>query len=188
MQLPIIPYGNPLLREVSKPITADYPQLESLIANMWETMYSSEGVGLAAIQVGLPISLFLVDSTLFFRTQEVAEYPDFPGYKGVFINAQIEDLFGNKWKYSEGCLSIPYLYEDVERESMVTLRYMDQNFVEHIRTFSGITARVILHEYDHTQGRLFIDYLPVINQKTLAHKLTRIAKGKVKTPYPLCYK
>lgn len=188
MQLPIIPYGNPILRTVSKAISADYPDLDNLINNMWETMYASKGVGLAGVQVGIPIALFLVDSTLFFRDNtEPTNYPDAPGYKGVFINAQIEDLFGDLWEYSEGCLSIPNLHADIMRESMVTLRYFDQNFVEHRQSFSGLTARVILHEYDHTQGKLFIDYLSPIKRKLLAKKLTRITKGKVKTNYPMRY-
>lgn len=189
MQLPIIPYGNPLLHKVSQPITADYPQLENLIDNMWETMYASKGIGLACVQIGLPIAMFIVDSTSFFRekSEESECFPDAPGYKGVFINAKIEDLFGNKWEFLEGCLSIPNLHSAVSRESMVTLRYFDQNFIEHKQTFSGITARIILHEYDHTQGKLFIDHLPPIKRKLLSRRLTRISKGKVKTNYPMLY-
>ena len=187
MTLPIVAYGAAVLRKVSEPINADYPNLTKLIEDMWETMYDSNGVGLAAPQINRAIRLFVMDSKQIFENAEPddAVYPDAPGIKRVFINAEILELSGNEWVYNEGCLSIPKIREDVLRYEKVTLKYMDENFVEHTTTFDGITARIILHEYDHIEGKLFIDYIKPLRKKMLQGKLNDIHKGKVKVDYKM---
>ena len=187
MTLPIVAYGAAVLRKVGEPINADYPNLTKLIEDMWETMYDSNGVGLAAPQINRAIRLFVMDSQQIFKNAEPgdAAYPDAPGIKAVFINAEILELSGNEWVYNEGCLSIPKIREDVLRHEKVTLKYMDENFVEHTTTFDGMTARVILHEYDHIEGKLFIDYIKPLRKKMLQGKLNDIHKGKVKVDYKM---
>ena len=187
MTLPIVAYGAAVLRKVSEPIDADYPNLTKLIEDMWETMYDSNGVGLAAPQINRAIRLFVMDSQQIFENAEPddASYPDAPGIKRVFINAEILELSGNEWVYNEGCLSIPKIREDVLRHEKVTLKYMDENFVTHTDTFEGMTARVILHEYDHIEGKLFIDYIKPLRKKMLQGKLNDIHKGKVKVDYKM---
>lgn len=190
MILPIVAYGSPVLRQVSDDITPDYPGLEKLIADMWETMYNSSGVGLAAPQINVAIRLFVVDSHQIFENQEEDEkgqYPDEPGFKGVFINAHIRELNGKDWSYNEGCLSIPKVREDILRSEEVTLDYMDEHFTPQTRTFNGVTARVILHEYDHIDGKLFIDHIKPLKRKLLQRKLTDISKGKVKVDYRMLF-
>jgi peptide deformylase len=187
MILPIVAYGAAILRKVSEPIDADYPNLTKVIADMWETMYESNGVGLAAPQVNKNIRLFVMDSAQIFESKEPEDetYVDAPGFKKVFINAQIISTGGVEWIYNEGCLSIPKIREDVLRPAEVTLSYMDENFVAHTETFNGISARVILHEYDHIQGKLFIDYLKPLRRKILQGKLNDISKGKVRVDYKM---
>ena len=187
MILPIVAYGAAILRKVSEPIDADYPNLTKVIADMWETMYESNGVGLAAPQVNKNIRLFVMDSAQIFESREPEDeaYVDAPGFKKVFINAQIVSTGGVEWIYNEGCLSIPKIREDVLRPAEVTLSYMDENFVAHTETFKGISARVILHEYDHIQGKLFIDYLKPLRRKILQGKLNDISKGKVRVDYKM---
>ncbi len=190
MILPIVAYGSPVLRKICSDITSDYPGLEKVVADMWETMYNSNGVGLAAPQVNAAIRLFVIDTEQIFNNQEEdekGEYPDEPGYKGVFINAHIKELNGKEWSYNEGCLSIPKIREDVNREEIVTLEYDDENFTHHIKTFNGITARVILHEYDHTEGKLFIDHIKPLKRKLLQRKLTDITKGKINVDYRMVF-
>ncbi len=190
MILPIVAYGSAVLRKVCENIPENYPDLEKFIADMWETMYNSNGVGLAAPQVNRPIRLFVVDSMQIFENQEDDEkddYPDAPGFKGVFINAKIMELEGDEWSYNEGCLSIPKVREDIMRKESVRLSYYDENFVEHIRTFNGLTARVILHEYDHIEGKLFIDYVKPLKRTLMRRKLDDITKGKVKTDYRMSF-
>jgi len=190
MILPIVAYGAPILRAVSKDITPDYPGLEKLVADMWETMYASNGVGLAAPQINKDIRLFVVDSEQIFANQDdedKGKYPDEPGIKQVFINARILNLNGTEWAYNEGCLSIPKIREDVVRHETVTLQYVDENFQPHTKTFNGITARVILHEYDHIEGKLFIDYLKPLKRRLLKGKLDDISKGKVKVDYKMVF-
>lgn len=187
MILPIVAYGATILRKVSLPITADYDQLAALIESMWETMYESNGVGLAAPQINKNIRLFVMDSEQIFanREEEDEVYPDAPGIKKVFINAKVLETGGNDWVYNEGCLSIPKIREDVTRAETVTINYMDENFVEHTDTFNGMTARIILHEYDHIEGKLFIDYLKPLRRKILQGKLNDISKGKVRVDYKM---
>ena len=190
MILPIVAYGHPVLRQVAKEITPDYPQLDKLIADMWETMYGSNGVGLAAPQVNRSLRLFVIDSSQIFEgmeDDEKAEYDDVPGIKQVFINAQIQSLHGDEWSYNEGCLSIPKVREDIMRNEEVTLRFQDEQFNEHLRTFSGITGRVILHEYDHIEGKLFIDRISLLKRKLIKGKLDDISKGKVRTDYRMMF-
>ena len=187
MTLPIVAYGAAVLRKVSEPINADYPNLTKLIEDMWETMYDSNGVGLAAPQINRAIRLFVMDSKQIFENAEAGDetYPDAPGIKAVFINAEILELSGNEWVYNEGCLSIPKIREDVLRHEKVTMKYMDENFVEHTATFDGMTARIILHEYDHIEGKLFIDYIKPLRKKMLQGKLNDIHKGKVRVDYKM---
>ena len=190
MILPIVAYGLPILRKVAEDITADYNDLNKLIENMWETMYSSNGVGLAAPQINKSIRLFVIDSEQIFENQEEDEkglYPDEPGFKGVFINAKIIELSGEQWSYDEGCLSIPKIRGDVNRHQNVTLEYHDKNFTLHKKTFNGITARVILHEYDHIDGKLFIDHISPLKRTLLKSKLDDIMKGKIRVDYRMMF-
>lgn len=190
MILPIVAYGAPVLRKVCEDICADYPNLNSIIENMWETMYNSNGVGLAGPQVNIPVRIFVMDSEQIFRDQDEDEkgiYPDDPGYKGVFINAHIVELDGDDWSYNEGCLSIPKIREDIMRPETVTLKYVDENFKEHIKTFNGLTARIILHEYDHIDGKLFIDHLKPLKKTLLKRKLDDISKGKIRVDYRMIF-
>ena len=187
MILPIVAYGASVLRKVCDPIDSSYPNIKVLIDDMWETMYESNGVGLAAPQINKHIRLFVVDSAQIFANAEHEDdtYPDAPGVKKVFINAQIVELSGKEWIYNEGCLSIPKIREDVSRHENVTLSYLDENFVSHTETFTGMTARVILHEYDHIEGKLFIDYVKPLKRKMLQGKLNDINKGKVRVDYKM---
>lgn len=190
MILPIVAYGNPVLRKVADEIDSDYPSLDSLIENMWDTMYNSNGVGLAAPQVNKAIRLFIVDSVQIIASLEDDEkdlYPGDEGVKQVFINAHVDELNGEPWLYNEGCLSIPKVREDVKRHETVTITFEDENFATHTKTFSGITARVILHEYDHIEGKLFIDHLNPLKRKLLKSKLSDISKGKVKVDYRMSF-
>jgi peptide deformylase len=190
MVLPIVAYGNPVLRKMGKDITPEYPELNQLISDMWETMYNSRGVGLAAPQVNRDIRLFVMDSIQIIENLEEDEKDDYPGdegYKGVFINAKIQDLQGDEWPYNEGCLSIPKIREDIFRKEGVTINFLDEEFKEHTKTFIGVTARVILHEYDHIEGKLFIDYLKPLKKSLLKRKLDDISKGKVSVDYRMSF-
>jgi peptide deformylase len=190
MTLPIVAYGAPVLRKVCSDITRDYPNLDSLIEDMWETMYSSNGVGLAAPQVNRDIRLFVVDSSQVFKNQDEEDkgkYADEPGIKRVFINARIKQLDGHEWTYNEGCLSIPKIREDVIRPEEVMIEYVDENFQPKTEKFVGITARIVQHEYDHIEGKLFIDYLKPLRKKMLRGKLNDISKGKLKMDYKMMY-
>ena len=190
MTLPIVAYGSPVLRNGCDDITADYSNLDKLVADMWETMYNSNGVGLAAPQVNVPIRLFVMDSEQVFLNQEEDEkdeYPDAPGYKGVFINAHITRLNGKEWSYNEGCLSIPKIREDVYRNEEVEIEFVDENFQPHTQTFNGLTARIILHEYDHIEGKLFIDHIKPLKRKLLKRKLDDISKGKIHVDYRMVF-
>jgi peptide deformylase len=190
MILPIVAYGSPILRKLATDITPDHPGLEKLIEDMWETMYNSNGVGLAAPQINKDIRLFVMDSVQIFDNDEdgdTDEYPDKPGFKGVFINAHISKLDGKEWSYNEGCLSIPKIREDIMRNEIVTLDYVDENFVPQTKTFNGVTARILLHEYDHTDGKLFIDYIKPLKRTLMKRKLDDISKGKIKVDYRMVF-
>ncbi len=190
MILPIVAYGAKVLRNPGKNIEEDYPGLTKLIEDMWETMYESSGVGLAAPQINKPIRLFIIDSTQIFNNlddDEQGKYPDGPGLKEVFINPKIVKLNGELWPYTEGCLSIPKIREEIMRNEEVTIEYYDQFFQHHTKTFNGLTARVILHEYDHIEGKLFIDYLKPLKRKLLKSKLDDISKGKINVDYKMSF-
>lgn len=189
MILPIVAYGMPILRQVAKEVDEGYPDLQKLISDMWETLYHSNGVGLAAPQINRSIRLFVVDSEQIFNNAEEEDksYPDAPGFKGVFINARIIETGGDEWVYNEGCLSIPKIREDIYRAEWVKLMYEDENFVKHTRTFNGLTARIILHEYDHIEGKLFIDYIKPLKRTLMKRKLEDISKGKVRTDYRMSF-
>jgi len=188
--LPIVAYGHPVLRKLADDITPDYPNLGKLIEDMWETMYASSGVGLAAPQVNKHIRLFVIDTVQIFNNmdeEEKAEYNDGPGLKSVFINAHLVDMDGDEWPYNEGCLSIPKIREDIYRQESITLTYLDENFQTYTRTFTGLTARVIQHEYDHIEGKLFIDHISPLKRKLMKGRLNDISKGKVKVDYKMLF-
>jgi peptide deformylase len=190
MILPIVAYGAPVLRKVARDINKDHPQLDKLIEDMWETMYYSNGVGLAAPQVNKDIRLFVIDTQQIFEHMEEEDKKEYPGEEGTkkaFINAHVKELDGEEWAYNEGCLSIPKIREDVMRPQTIVLEYLDENFQLHTETFNGITARVIQHEYDHLEGKLFIDYLKPFKRKLLQGKLTDISKGKIKVDYKMMF-
>ena len=185
MVLPIVAYGDPVLRKVGKEIEEDFPKLDELIENMWETMYNASGVGLAAPQIGLALRLFIVDATPFAEDDELteAEQNRIKGFKKVFINAKIEEETGSEWNFNEGCLSIPDIREDVSRKDTITITYVDENFKKNTETFDGVLARVIQHEYDHIQGILFTDKLSSLKKRLLKGRLANVSKGKVNVEY-----
>ncbi len=190
MILPIVAYGNAILRKVAEDITADYPELDKLLANMWETMYASNGVGLAAPQINKAVRIFVVDTEQIvegFDDEDKRLYPNEKPIKQTFINAHIVNTSGKPWDYNEGCLSIPKVRENITRDEKVLVRFVDENFTEHEIEFAGITARVILHEYDHIDGKLFIDYLPPLKKRLIKKKLDDISSGRVKVDYRMLY-
>jgi len=176
MKLPIIAYGDPVLRKEAVEITQDYPNLSGLIENMFDTMYNASGVGIAAPQIGLSIRLFVIDLS-------DKDEPELKDFKKVFINAQILNEEGEKWNFNEGCLSIPDIREDISRNQKVTISYFDENWNQHTETFSGFKARVIQHEYDHIEGKLFTDKLSPLRRAMLKSKLDSISRGAVKVDY-----
>ena len=180
MILPIYAYGQTVLKREAEFIDPDYPGLEALIDNMWETMYQAQGVGLAAPQIGKSIRLFLVDTI-----QVMEEGKEDEGIKQVFINAEKIEEAGDPWTYEEGCLSIPDVRGDVDRPPQLRLRYQDENFDTHEKVFTGMNARVIQHEYDHIDGVLFVEHLKPIKRRLVKRKLDNIRKGKVKVEYKM---
>lgn len=185
MTLPIVAYGDPVLRKVCEPITAEFPQLKELIANMFDTMYASNGVGLAAPQIGKTIRLFVVDTEPFSEDEELTleEQKFLKNFKKVFINAKIIEEKGEEWIFNEGCLSIPGVNEDVKRKETIVIEYQDEHFNTHKETISGLAARVIQHEYDHIEGILFTDKLSSFKKQILKGKLNNISKGKISVRY-----
>ena len=185
MILPIVAYGDAVLRKKGEPITREYPKLDELLENMYETMYAASGIGLAAQQIGLPIRLFLVDATPFAEDEELTpeEQEQFKDFKHTFINAQILEEGGDDWVFNEGCLSIPDIREDVFRKPVIKMQYQDENFETHIKTFDGIIARIIQHEYDHIEGILFTDKLSPLKKRLIKGKLANISKGKINVDY-----
>ena len=183
MILPIYLYGQNVLRKEGEYIQNDYPKLQELIQNMFETMYNAHGVGLAAPQVGLAIRLFVIDAKAFVEDEEYdGEKKDF---KKVFINLEILEEKGKVWEFEEGCLSIPGIREDVSRKESITVKYWDENFVEHTETLDGIFARIIQHEHDHTLGKLFIDYINPLKRRMLKGRLNDLTKGRTNADYPV---
>ncbi|MEO8934183.1 MAG: peptide deformylase [Xanthomarina sp.] len=185
MILPIVAYGDPVLKKACEEITKDYPQLVALIDNMYETMNGAFGVGLAAPQIGLPIRLFVIDTTPFSEDEELTpeEQAALKDFKRTFINAKITQEEGDEWAFNEGCLSIPDVREDVFRKPVITIEYQDENFEYHSETFDGLIARVIQHEYDHIEGVLFTDKLSTLKKRLIKSKLLNIAKGKISVDY-----
>ena len=185
MILPIIAYGDPVLRKLGKNIDKEYPALESLLENMFETMYGEKGIGLAAPQIGLSIRIFIIDATPFQDDDELeVEERDFLGtFKQVFINAKIIEETGDEWVFNEGCLSIPDVREDVFRNETIKIEYFDEKFEKHTKKFSGIAARIIQHEYDHIEGILFTDKLSSLKKRLIKGKLSNISKGKIRIDY-----
>lgn len=182
MILPIYAYGQPVLKKISAPITAEYPGLEALIANMWETMYQADGVGIAAPQIGLGIRLFVIDTMQLERKKAEVVDTD-KGFKKVFINAEILEETGEPWAYEEGCLSIPRIRGDVERPDTIRIKYQNERFESFEDTFTGIDARVIQHEYDHIQGVLFTERLKPLKRRLIQRKMEDIRQGKISTDY-----
>jgi len=185
MILPIVAYGDPVLRKEAKEIEADYPKLDALIENMYETMYAARGVGLAAPQIGLPIRIFLVDASPFADDEELteAEQKELEGFKKTFINARILEEGGDEWAFNEGCLSIPEVREDVFRQPEIVIEYEDENFKTHKESFKGIAARIVQHEYDHIEGILFTDKLSPLKKRLIKSKLSKISAGKISIDY-----
>lgn len=187
MILPIVAYGDPVLRKKAVKVDSEYPKLQELIANMWETMYNASGVGLAAPQVGLSLRLFVIDATPFADDEELSkeEQEVLDGFKKVFINAKIEEETGENWAFNEGCLSIPDIREDINRKDTITITYQDENFKTHTETYDGLAARVIQHEYDHIEGILFTDKLSSLKKRLLKNRLDKISKGKINIDYKM---
>jgi len=178
MKYPITVYGDNILRKRAEDIEKSSENLKEIIENMWETMYYADGVGLAAPQTGLPIRLFVIDGNA-----GADEEPELSEFKKVFINPEIIELSGDKWIMNEGCLSLPEIREDVSRPDTVRIKYLDENFEEHDEVYSGFISRVIQHEYDHLEGKLFIDYLSPLKKRLLKSKLNDIARGNVQPHY-----
>jgi len=183
MILPIYIYGHPILRNKCKPIDESYQNLNQLIDNMFETMHNASGIGISAPQVGLDISLFLIDLSTYSE-----EDPGIPNIKKVFINPEIIDEFGSLEDHNEGCLSIPAVREDVSRKNKIKVRYLDLEFKEHYEEIDGLFARVFQHEYDHLKGVLFIDHLSPLKKNIVNRKLKKIEKGKFEDLYPTILK
>ncbi|MCF4101339.1 peptide deformylase [Gillisia sp. M10.2A] len=185
MILPIVAYGDPVLRIKGKDIDEDYPKLKELIENMWDTMYNAYGVGLAAPQVGYPIRMFMIDPSPFAEDDEVSEADKevLNNLKKVFINPKIISEEGEEWAFNEGCLSIPDVREDVFRKPQITIEYQDEDFKTYTETYDGLAARVIQHEYDHIEGVLFTDKLSSLKKRLIKGKLSNISKGKITADY-----
>ena len=185
MILPIVAYGDPVLRKKGKEIDKDYPNLETLLENMYETMYGAYGVGLAAPQIGLPIRIFLVDASPFAEDETLSseEQKQLKDFKRTFINAKILEEEGDEWAFNEGCLSIPNVREDVFRKPNIKIQYQDEQFNTHVEEFEGLIARIIQHEYDHIEGVLFTDKISNFKKRLIKGKLTNISKGKINIDY-----
>lgn len=178
MIYPITIYGNPVLRKKAIEIDKEYPKLQEFIDNMFETMYSSEGVGLAAPQINKSIRLFIIDAEPMSE-----DFPDVKGFKQVFINPQMYDETGDEWSFNEGCLSVPNIREDVKRKTKFRLKYYDRDWNFHDELFDGVKARIMQHEYDHLEGILFTDRLSPLKRKLIKSKLTAISKNKISINY-----
>lgn len=187
MILPIIAYGDPVLRKKAKEIPQDYPELKELINNMWDTMYGAYGVGLAAPQVGLAIRIFMVDTAPFAEDEDLSEdeQQELKSLKKVFINPKILSEDGDEWAFNEGCLSIPDIREDVFRKPDISIEYYDEDWNKHTENYTGLAARVIQHEYDHIEGILFTDKLSSLKKRLIKSKLANISKGKITVDYKM---
>ena len=189
MILPIVAYGENILKTKAVNISSGYPELKKLINDMWETMYNANGVGIAAPQIGKSIRLFVIDASPFSEDKEISddEISTLKNFKKVFINPEIIDETGDEWNFMEGCLSIPNIREDIKRKEKITIKYYNESFEEIELDLEGLAARVVQHEYDHIEGVLFIDKLSSLKKKLLKGKLNDISKGKIKTEYKMRY-
>ena len=187
MILPIVAYGDPVLKKKAEDITKEYPNLDALLDNMYETMYNAYGVGLAAPQIGLPIRLFLVDTAPFADDESLSEEEQntLQNFKQTFINVKIIKEEGEDWAFNEGCLSIPDVREDVFRQPKITIEFFDEKFEKHTKVFDGLIARVIQHEYDHIEGVLFTDKLSSLKKRLIKGRLANISKGKIRVDYKM---
>jgi len=185
MILPIVAYGDPVLKRKALPISENDEGLDQLIASMWETMYHAHGVGLAAPQIGKSIRLFVIDGSPFADDEDATPSDQLvlKTFKKVFINAEMITEEGDDFSFTEGCLSIPDIREDVTRPSVIRLRYLDENFIEHVEEFSGLAARIIQHEYDHIEGILFTDKLSPLKKRLIKGRLDKISRGMVESDY-----
>ena len=185
MILPILAYGTSVLKKTAKEITSDFPNLSQLIENMWETMYASNGVGLAAPQIGLSIRVFIIDASPFVdeKLMDEKEVKILSDFKKTFINPKIISEDGNLWDFNEGCLSIPEVREDVLRKEEIFITFFNENFEREQLKLNGLAARVVQHEYDHIEGILFIDHLSPLKKRLLKNKLTSISKGSISVDY-----
>ena len=182
MKLPIVAYGSSVLRKINKEIDENYPNLKQLIADMYETMYKSDGVGLAAPQINKNIRLFVIDANAMEEDD-----PNTKDFKQIFINAKILEEEGKEWKFNEGCLSVPDVREDIIRKPKIHIQFYDENFNFHDKYFDGLLARIIQHEYDHTDGKLFVDRLSPLRKRLIKGKLNAITKGKVRVSYKMIF-
>jgi peptide deformylase len=189
MILPIVAYGSPVLKKKAVEISKDYPNLEELIDNMFETMYNANGVGLAAPQIGLSIRLFVIDAKPFSQDESLteSEVKELQDFKRVFINPKIIEEEGVEWDFNEGCLSIPDVHEDIFRKPEIKIEYQDRNFDTKIETLSGLPARVVQHEYDHIEGILFTDRISNLKKRLIKSRLTNITKGNIDVGYKMKY-
>ena len=185
MILPIYGYGDPVLRKIGVDISAEYPNLQEIIVNMYETMYNAYGVGLAAPQVGLAIRLFVIDTEPFSDSEDLTteEQNQLKGFKQTFINAKMLKEEGEEWGFNEGCLSIPDVREDVYRQEKITLEFYDEKFNKKTEVYDGLVARVIQHEYDHIEGILFTDKIAMLKKTLIKKKLQNIMDGKARPDY-----
>jgi peptide deformylase len=186
MIYPIVVYGDPVLKKKAQPIENNYPKLDKLIEDMFETMYASNGVGLAAPQIDKSIRLFVVDGSPMAEDDENEPVDlKLKDFKKVFINPEIIEETGTKWTFEEGCLSIPGIREKIDRQGFIKIKYQDEHFKEHTETFDGLCARIIQHEYDHLEGVLFTDKISAFKRSMLKGKLNKITLGDVKAGYPI---
>jgi peptide deformylase len=182
MIYPVVAYGHPVLRKVAEPIGPDHPNLEEFLKNLWETMYATDGIGLAAPQVNRSIRIFVLDANILAE-----KFPEGKDFKKTFINSEIIQEEGEEWAYNEGCLSVPDIHEDVMRKPRLLIRYHDEQFVQHEEWYEGIIARIIQHEHDHLEGKVFTDHLSNIRKMLLKRKLSDISKGYVKVDYKMIF-
>ncbi|MEI6436684.1 MAG: peptide deformylase [Bacteroidota bacterium] len=182
MILPVVAYGHPVLKKIAQDITPDYPNLKQVITDLWDTMYQSDGVGLAGPQVNRSIRLFVIDASAFKE-----KYPETETFRKTFINATIYQEEGDEFSFNEGCLSFPGLREDIIRKPVIYVRYMDEDFVEHDERYNGVVARIIQHEYDHIEGVVFVDRVSSLKKMLLKGRLADISKGNVDVDYKMIF-
>jgi peptide deformylase len=182
MIFPIVAYGHPVLRKVAQDVGPDYPGLKEFISDLFETMYKTDGVGLAAPQVNRSIRIFVIDASHFSEQQ-----PELEGFRKAFINPHITAESGEEWIFNEGCLSVPDIREDISRKPRVRIEYVDEDFVPHDEIYEGIAARIIQHEYDHLQGIMLVDRISPLRKMLLKRKLNDITTGNIDVAYKMIF-